>query len=106
MIKTKDNCNREHMLSKLTKPQLVTEVLLLDDEVATLWRTIDKMRVSAIKNYRKELSLTVEQKLQEMLALMRPVRHAYTPNPNRGYHRDNVAYRQTYCNQQSFVRDQ
>jgi hypothetical protein len=77
MIKTKDNCNREHMLSKLTKPQLVTEVLLLDDEVATLWRTIDKMRVSAIKNYRKELSLTVEQKLQEMLALMRPAITVY-----------------------------
>ena len=65
------------MLSKLTKPQLVTEVLLLDDEVATLWRTIDKMRVSAIKNYRKELSLTVEQKLQEMLALMRPAITVY-----------------------------
>ena len=65
-------CNREEMLTKLTKQELITEVLRLDDEVASVWHMVDEMKASDIKNYRKELSLTVEQKLQEMQAMLQP----------------------------------
>ena len=65
-------CNREEMLTKLTKQELIAEVLRLDDEVASVWHMVDEMKASDIKNYRKELSLTVEQKLQEMQAMLQP----------------------------------
>ena len=71
---TEDNnyCNREDVLTKLTKQELIAEVLRLDDEVASVWHMVNEMKASDIKNYRKELSLTVEQKLQEMQALLQP----------------------------------
>ena len=72
MTENNNYCNREEMLTKLTKQELITEVLRLDDEVASVWHMVDEMKASDIKNYRKELSLTVEQKLQEMQAMLQP----------------------------------
>ncbi len=72
MTENNNYCNREEMLTKLTKQELIAEVLRLDDEVASVWHMVDEMKASDIKNYRKELSLTVEQKLQEMQAMLQP----------------------------------
>ena len=76
------------MLSKLTKPQLSQGTKPDGRAEITRDASAHAPGYHRIPGYKEE------------------VKHAYTPNPNRGYHRNNVAYRQTYCNQQSFVRDQ